>query len=180
MRMRLPGLVGLALACGSAAPILHAQDAGPSRRWGVGAGVGPTFPTGALGSSDNPGVNGLMYFSYSLAPRLAVGLDVGATWLPHVGTGHTDLYELLVTGVWRVGAWRASPRPFLFGAIGSVAIDADDPVRDGRLALSGGIGTSLGRGDARLFVLARYLRVQAAGGARSMIPVTVGFATRAP
>jgi hypothetical protein len=158
---------------------LPAQQAEPVRKWGVGAGVGITVPTGAYASTDHPGGNALMYFSYSPLPAFAVGLDVGVTRTPRKTSGHTDLTEVLVGGVWRARPRAASPRPFLLGSVGVVAVDTDNPDK-GRLAFGGGAGVSIGRGDARLFVEARFLRVQASGGALSLVPITVGFATLAP
>lgn len=158
---------------------LQAQQEQPSRRWGVGAGGGISVPTGAYSSSDHAGAHALMYFSYSPMPAFAVGLDVGGTWTPHKGSGHTELSEILVGAVWRARRRAVSPRPFLLGSIGVVAVNTDNPEK-GRLAFGGGAGISVGHGDARLFVEARFLRVQASGGALSFVPITVGFATLAP
>ncbi len=64
-------------------------------------------------------------------------------------------------------------------AAGALALDTDNPSKGG-FAWGGGGGISIGRGAARLFVEARFLRVQAGGESLSVIPVTLGFATLAP
>lgn len=154
-------------------------QADPSRKWGVGAGAGVTLPVGAYNSTDNPGAHALMYFSYSLLPALALGLDVGTARTPHKASGHTDLDEVLVGAVWRPTRRAASPRPFLLASIGVVTVDTDNP-SNGRFAFGGGGGVSVGHGDARLFVEVRWIRVEARGGPLSLVPITLGFATLAP
>ncbi len=82
---------------------LQAQRAEFSRKWGVGAGAGVSVPVGSSSVTDSPGAHALMYFSYSFGPAVGVGLDVGATRMPHKVRGHTDLDEVLVGAVWRPG-----------------------------------------------------------------------------
>lgn len=161
------------------APLALQAQAQPSRRWGVGAGAGLTVPLGFYSSTDNPGVHALAYFSYSVRPAFSLGLDVGSAWTPHKASGHTHLDEILVDGVWHPGERRASPRPFLLASIGAVNVDTDNPSK-GAFAWGGGGGVSVGHGDARVFFDARFVRIQASGGALSVIPITVGFATLAP
>jgi hypothetical protein len=159
--------------------MLQAQQPEPSRKWGVGLGAGITIPAGAYSSTDNPGAHALMYFSYSPLPAFGLGLDVGTASTPHKAGGHTNLDEVMLGAVWRPAQRAASPRPFLLASIGAVALGTDNPSK-GRFAWGGGGGISIGRGAARLFLEARFLRVQTAGETLSVIPVTLGFATLAP
>lgn len=170
-------LVLIVVALG-APPALQAQ-AQPSRRWGVGAGAGLTVPLGSYSSTDNPGVHVLAYFTYSVRPKFSLGLDVGSAWTPHKRSGHSHLDEILVDGVWHPGDRRASPRPFLLASIGAVNVDTDNPSKGG-FAWGGGGGISVGHGNARAFLEARFVRIQASAGALSVLPITVGFATLAP
>jgi len=178
LRRRVVGVIALAVGLLRPVPV-PAQQAAPSHRWGVGAGAGITIPTGAYAASDDPGFHGLMYFSYSVRPAFALGLDVGATRTPHTTNGHTDLTEVLIGVVWRARPQATSPRPFLLGSVGVIAVDTDNPDK-GRLALGGGAGVSVGHGDARFFMEARFLHVHGSGGWLSLVPITAGFATVAP
>ncbi len=166
-----------ALALG--APVALQAQARPSRRWGVGAGAGLTVPLGSYSSTDNPGVHALAYFTYSPRRAFSLGLDVGTAWTPHKATGHTHLDEILVDAAWHPVDRRASPRPFLLASIGAVNVDTDNPSK-GSFAWGGGGGISVGHGNARAFLEARFVRIQASAGALSVLPITVGFATLAP
>lgn len=179
MRHVLVRWLGLVLGSACAPGGLQAQRTDSSPRWGVGAAAGVAFPAGAFSETDDPGASVLAYFSYALGSTFSLGMDVGATWTPHKGSGHSALYDVLLDVAWRPRMRAASPRPFLLGSVGSVAVDIDDPNR-GRPAVSGGAGVSIGRGDARMFVMTRYVRVLGRGNAVAFIPLTVGFATRAP
>ncbi|HYL22410.1 MAG TPA: hypothetical protein VEU74_11660 [Gemmatimonadales bacterium] len=137
------------------------------------------MPVGTYNTTDNPGAHALMYFSYSPLPALAFGLDVGTARTPHKASGHTDLDEVMVGAVWRPTRRAASPRPFLVASIGAISIDTDNP-SNGRLAFGGGGGVSVGHGDPRVFLEMRWIRVEARGGALSVVPITLGFATLAP
>jgi len=167
----VPALIALAVA----GP-LAGQGSAP--RWGVGAAVGPAFPAGRLATSFNPGVSGLVYFTYGLTHRLAFGLDVGSSRLPGIHGGHGDFPEVLVGLLWRPGSSRAAIRPFLLGGVGSVALKGDDP-DDGAFAFGAGAGAAFGGGGLRGFVLLRCLRAVTGGGA-TIIPLTIGISTRAP
>jgi len=173
--------IGWCVAFGSllVSGVVQGQRAGTSPRWGVGAGAGMIFPLGSFSTTDNPGADVLMYFSYALDPTFSLGLDVGAAWTPHKQSGHSELYDVLLDVAWRPSMTSAAVRPFLLGSVGSVVVDFNDPDR-GRPALGGGGAVSFGRRDVRVFVLARYLHVFDRRGALNVVPLTVGFATRAP
>ena len=179
MKRTLVGTLWVTLALLAEARVSQAQQEQASRKWGVGAGAGLTVPTGAYASTDHPGPNALVYFFYSALPAVGLGLDVGATWTSHKDGGNTELYEVLAGATWRPGSPARSPRPFLLGNIGVVAVDSNSPDK-GRLAFGGGGGISVGRGTARFFLLARFLEVEASGGALNFVPITVGFTTLAP
>ena len=148
-------------------------------RWGVGVAAGPAFPVADLSATDNPGASALAYFSYRLDAAFSLGLDVGATWTPHKGSGHSELYDILAGVVWRPAALTAGVRPFLLGSVGGVAVDIDNPEK-ARAALSGGIGVTLGRGNGRVFVLGRYVRIIRPNTPLAYVPLTIGYSTRAP
>ncbi len=177
MRPLTIGWLGVALSVATARG-LGAQNAGATR-WGVGVAAGPAFPIGEFSAHDNPGVSGLAYFSYRLDAAVSLGLDVGATWTPHKGSGHSELYDILAGIVWRPAVSSSSARPFFLGSVGGVAVDIDNPAK-GRPAFSAGAGLTLGRGSGRLFVLCRYVRIVGLNTRVAYIPVTIGYSTRAP
>ncbi|HTY06988.1 MAG TPA: outer membrane beta-barrel protein [Gemmatimonadales bacterium] len=146
--------------------------------WGVGVAVGPAFPAGHLATSFNPGVGGLIYFTYGLAPHLAFGFDVGTTRLPGIHGGHGDFPEVMVGLLWRPVSSRASLRPFLLAGMGSLALNGDDP-DDGAFAFGVGGGVSFGGSGVRGFALVRCLRAVTGSGA-TVVPLTIGISTRAP
>jgi len=150
----------------------------PPGRWGVGAALGPAFPAGHLAASYDPGVSGVVYFTYGVLPRVAFGLDVGTSWLPRIHGGHGDFPEVLVGALWRPGSPRAPVRPFLLGGMGSIALNGDDP-DDGAFAFGAGVGAAFGGSGIRGFVLLRCLRAVTGGGA-TILPLTIGLSTRAP
>lgn len=146
--------------------------------WGVGVAVGPAFPAGRLASSFDPGVGGLIYFTYGLTPRVAFGFDVGTTRLPGIRGGHGDFPEVMVGLLWRLAPQGAAVRPFLLGGVGSLALKGEDP-DDGAFAFGAGGGVSFGGRGLRGFALVRCLRAVTGGGA-TIFPVTVGISTRTP
>lgn len=171
-----PQRLGVALVVLTTWQGLAAQSA---PRWGVGVAAGPAFPAERFSASDNPGASALAYFTYRVAPVLSLGLDVGATWTPHKGSGHSELYDILVGVVWRPAASTSAARPFLLGSLGGVAVDIDNPAK-ARPALAAGAGVSFGRGNGRLFVLGRYVQILGLSPSVAYLPLTVGYSTRVP
>ena len=146
--------------------------------WGLGAAVGPAFPSGQLASSFNPGVSGMVYFTYRIAPRLAFGFDVGTSRLPGVHGGHSDFPEVMIGLLWRPAPPQARVRPFFLGGVGSLALNGSDPDA-GNLAFAVGAGASIGGPGMRGFVLLRCLRTVTGTGA-TIVPLLFGVSTRSP
>jgi len=176
MALRSIGWLGLALSVTTTFPNLDAQG---MPRWGVGAAAGPAFPAGEFSASDNPGVSGLAFFSYRLDAAFSLGLDVGATWTPHKRSGHSELYDMLAGVVWRPTSSRSATQPFLLGSLGGVAVDIDNPEK-ARPALCVGLGMTFGRGNGRVFVLGRFVRIVGLSAPLAYFPLTIGYSARAP
>lgn len=177
MRPLAIGWLGVALSFATTWQRLDAQVMAP--RWGVGVAAGPAFPMGEFSATDNPGASGLAFFSYRLDAAFSLGLDVGATWTPHKGSGHSELYDILGGIVWRPGPSASAAQALLLGSVGGVAVDTDNPEK-ARPALSAGVGMTFGRGKGRLFVLGRYVRTVGLNPRLAYMPLTIGYSTRAP
>lgn len=169
--------LGVALSLATTSQRLDAQITAP--HWGVGVAAGPAFPVGEFSATDNPGLSGLAFFSYRLDAAFSLGLDVGATWTPHKGSGHSELYDILAGVVWRPAPSASPARLLLLGSVGGVAVDIDNPAK-ARPAFSAGAGVTFGRGNGRLFMLARYVRIVGLNTRLAYIPITIGYSTRAP
>jgi hypothetical protein len=167
----------VALSLATTLQRLDAQITAP--HWGVGVAAGPAFPVGEFSTTDNPGLTGLAFFSYRLDAAFSLGLDVGATWTPHKGSGHSELYDILAGVVWRPVVSASPAQLLLLGSVGGVAVDIDNPAK-ARPAFSAGAGVTFGRGNGRLFVLGRYVRIVGLDTRLAYIPLTIGYSTRTP
>ena len=158
-------LLALALAAGLAAPAAaHAQS--PFK---LGLALGPSFPAGDLGDSQEWGY----HFAGSISGRPMLSpIGLRAEVMYHSFTGKETETVLgtieaddasLLAGILNVeaGMGGIGLRPYFVGGVGFYSFDGGEEGADrvGRIGLNGGVGISFGLAGFSAFAETRYHKV---------------------
>lgn len=177
-----------ALALGLAAPAAaHAQSQSPFR---LGLALGPTFPMGDLGDSQDWGyhIGGFIAGRPSMSP-----LGLRGEVMYHSLTGNTVNTPLgsfeyddasLIAGIVNVevGMSGMGLTPYFVGGVGYYSFDSggENSDREGDFGLNGGLGINFGLAGFSAFAEARYHKIfvgeDASGNSPniSLIPISFG------
>jgi hypothetical protein len=170
--MRKLNVAGLTLA---ALLSVSVATAGAQTVVGVGVGGGVAMPMGDFGDGYKMGYTaGAGLFIYPNAGNLGFRADVAYSSFESEASSDIKFQPLSLMGnvLYRLGDGTSSIAPYIVAGGGILSDEVS------QFAFQGGLGLSIGSGNVRWFVEAKYLNSSKDGFTTAFVPVIGGFSYR--